>query len=93
MSFTAEQAAYTVVTMLNSSVLADADAVLDDGVGAWVSKAVDQRHRLSGGERVLLDLVLFFYNGSANPTLTDLMLLDRATLAQVLAVVRDRFGA
>lgn len=92
-TLTADQAAHGIIDLLNTSVLADADAVLDDGgVGAWLSKALPQRERLSSGEKVLLNVVLFVYNGGGNATLNDLTVLDRATLAQVLTVIQHRFG-
>lgn len=91
-TLSADQAAYSIIMLLHTSVLADADARLDEGVGAWLSEAIKVRDRLPSGERVLLNIVMFVYNGGGDATLRDLTTLDRERLAEVLTVFQHRFG-
>ena len=88
---TAEEAAHQIIALFNTSVLAEADAVLGEGIGRWLDKALAARSRMSQGEEVLLNIVLFVYNGGGSASLYDLTTLDATLMAQVLTTIQQRF--
>lgn len=89
----AHQAAGAIISLLNTPVLADADAAFYDNpsgtVGDWLELARRKYDRLSTGEQILLRLVRTVWNGGGDVKVMEIRDLDTKCQAEVLNTLRQ----
>ncbi len=90
---TSEEAAREVIALFNTPVLSKANEALEEtgSIGRWLDEALTARSRMSTGEEILLNVVLFVYNRGGAATLHDLTALDAKLMAKVLAIITERY--
>ena len=89
-----EAAARTIELLGNCPLLSDANQEFWGGRDPDVPRWIERAHNtwgLSTGEEVLVKLVVFFWNGSDDVTLRDLLTLDDDTRSKVFDVLIARY--